>query len=562
MKYTSYKTDIMGIIHSSDNDFILKFYDTDGNITINEDNAKWVYIDSENIMIEFPDDDNSMITIWSSKTSLPKNFDNIVQRMRHLSVVNGISLNTKLFNNLDRRKIYNIIKKSIINNKENEMNETYENLNKVICEISKTFRNTKKPSDFYISECMHTKNISSLIESFNNILSGIKSLNNKKIKKLFNIIMLETSNKKISNIVKCFENKHPNEYKVLCENISTLKNACSFVKNRFIKNIETKPLSNVHMVLENSITYSIKTKTDNDNLVKAYNHLITVSEGISKGIDLLRVIKKHKLCETYNVSKETLLDFWLSKDIVKEIPSKYLFVIENTNGEQFTVSQEMKPSLKLLTECVNRGYNSEDILFNNIIDETIKFNHLTNLLENHSYNFQLKNYISKIKQIYKESFDKINAKTLIEEDFKDLMIPYDYSKQLSLIESKVGFKHPGLKYIAMINTKNDIDNSIILEKKEMKDRAVLESELVKLTSFKKAKMVSESIIKNGINTIKSIKNNDDKLQICKGLLNNTYSADEKSNKSLQECLYVMSTNPKTFTSKRKKFIETLLKYIR
>ena len=122
MKYTSFKSDIVGIIHSSDNDYVLKFYDADGNVTIDEDSALWLYIDSANIMIQFPDEEASM-TVWSSSASLPENFESIMQRFRHQSVVNGISLNNKLYNNLDRRKIYNSIKKSIILKKDEDMNE-------------------------------------------------------------------------------------------------------------------------------------------------------------------------------------------------------------------------------------------------------------------------------------------------------------------------------------------------------------------------------------------------------------------------------------------------------
>lgn len=560
MKYTSFKSDIIGIIHSSDNNYILKFYNNDGDTTIDEKNTKWLYIESENIMIEFPDE-NSTLTIWSSSNSLPKNFENIIQRIRHLSVLNGISLNTKLYNNLDRRKIYNIIKKSIIAKKENEMNESYTKLTKALCEVSQIIKNTKKESDFYVSESIHSKNISVLTESLKNILNGINVLNSPKISKLFDMIVLESSNKNISTIVKQFMIKCPNEFNILCENISTIKNVVSNVKNRFKNNIETKKMSNIQMVLENVIVYSTKSKTDNENLIKAYNHLVTISEGVTKGIDLLRVIKKHKLCETYKISKDTLLDFWLSKDI-KEIKPQTLFVIEHSSGDFVTITEDMKPSLKLLSECINMGEKSDSILFNAIVDETVKFNHLTNLLENYSYNFNLKNYSKVLKKMYKESFDKITANSLLKENFNEIIIPYDYSKQLSLIESKLGFKHPGLKYIAMFETKKNIANSIILEKEQSRDRFILETELNKITSYQNSKYISESIVKNGINTIKELKNREDKFNVCKCLLNNTYSADEKSNKSLQECLYVMSTNPKTFTSKRKKFIETLLKYIR
>ena len=562
MKYTSLKTDISSIIHSSDNNFIIKFYDKDGNITLDENNAQWLYIEKENIMIEFPTDETSSITIWSSNSTLPQSFEKIIKRIRKLSVLNGVSLNTKLFNSLDRRKIYNIIKQSIIKKKEDDMNESFNMLSNILCETCILIRNTKKPSDFYISESMHTKNITTLLESYINVLNGISSLNNKRIKNLFKKIIVETSNDSIKTIIKAFKIKCPTEYKSLCENVNTIKNIGTFIKQRFLNNIETKPYKNVHMVLENTIVYIAKTKSDNDNLIKAYNHLMVLSEGIKRGIDLLRVIKNNKLCETYNVSKETLLDYWLSKDIsTKEITPSKLIIFENTTGDVISVSEDMKPSINLLAECINNGGNEDDLTFNSIVDETIKFNTITNLLENHLYNFKLKDYVSVIKKIYEDSYSKIKSKKLTEDLFNDIEIPYDYSKELSLIESKLGFTHPSLKYVAIEESKRKFKEQVILENMTFTDKKILKDTLSKYTSFKNASDISESIIKNGINLIRPYKAKSE-LETCKKLLNNTYSVDLNSNNQLQECLYVFSTNPATFNNTKKQFVKTIEKYIK
>ena len=72
MKYTSLKNDIVNILHSSDFNLSLKFYDEDGNTTLDIDDAVWGYIHNENMMIEFMTEDNPVIYLWKDKKMLMK----------------------------------------------------------------------------------------------------------------------------------------------------------------------------------------------------------------------------------------------------------------------------------------------------------------------------------------------------------------------------------------------------------------------------------------------------------------------------------------------------------
>lgn len=559
MKYTSLKEDIISILNSSDNDFVLKLYDNEGSIILDSTETKWLFIENKNIIITLPSDDETTITIWSSNETLPNNFDTIIQRIRTLSILNGISVQTKLFNVLDRRKIYNMIKSSIILKKEQEMNESVYN---VFSNVSRTINKTKKPTDYYLSESLHTSNVSTLMESFNNIIFGIKDLNNKKIKSLFNKIYLETSSKNIKKIIETFSSKHPSEFNKLCEHLDSINNLCSFVKSRYLNNIECKATNNIEFILENTIVYSDVTKNDKDNLFKAYNHLVSISEGISRGIDLLRVIKKHKLCETYSVSKDDLLDIWLSKDTNTIIKPSQVYIIEHSNGNKISLSKDMKPSIHLLSRHINMNGSEDDIIFDGIINETIKFNSLTSLFENYMYKPELKQHIPFLKKLYKETFEKLKNEIILKEDFIPSLEIYNFSNNLSVLESKLGFKHPALKYIAINEAKKQYEKTSILESNKQNDINILKSNLTDVTSLLNALDVSKSIVECNLNTTRPLKKSLSSFDKCKSLYESVYTTDENTNNTLKNCLFLYLTNPSKFNSKRKKFIETLEKYIR
>ena len=114
MKYTSLKNDIVNILHSSDYDLILKFYDEDGRNTLDTEKSEWCYISNYNIMVKFMNDENSVIQLWKDKNTLDENMKHIIQRIRELSGLNGVQVQIRIYDDLNQRKIYNLIKRDII----------------------------------------------------------------------------------------------------------------------------------------------------------------------------------------------------------------------------------------------------------------------------------------------------------------------------------------------------------------------------------------------------------------------------------------------------------------
>ena len=113
MKYGELKSGILSILHSDDYNFVLKLYNENGDTTLDGEEANWIYITNENIMFELPTDDNSVLCIWKEKDFNDDRLSKIIKRIREQCILNGVSLEVRLFDDLNRRKIYNLIKNSL-----------------------------------------------------------------------------------------------------------------------------------------------------------------------------------------------------------------------------------------------------------------------------------------------------------------------------------------------------------------------------------------------------------------------------------------------------------------
>lgn len=555
MEYTSLNNDILSILHSSDYDYELKMYDEEGNTTLDSDDIKWLYIKNKNIMIEMPSTEEPTLCFWKETGSEDKDMIKIIQRVREISVLNGVKVEIRTYNNLDRRKIYNIIKTSIA--KEGGMMESTEkDVSKALYELSNIVANTKRPSDFYINESMASQNKRAFINDIITSVTNIDILNNKPIVKLLSMTMMESSYKTIKNITKAFETKQPEEYKLLKENVENIESIGSFVKQRYLKNIGISRTPHVIKMFENVMVYPVKTKMDKENLIKAYNHLVSVCEGAKTGTDLLRVIRNNKLCETYKVSKNDLLDMWLSKSVNETIEPKTLLVFENVDGNRITYSIDMKTSYKQLAEQFNKNGFKEDDVTNNIINETLKLNGIMDLVENYYYNTSIRKYASLLKEMYIKCVKSINSGKSSE------IKTIDYSKELALLEGKVGFKHPGLKYIAMYEAKINDEKTMAQTVEKIKDEKILREGLSMVMPYGKTKDIARSIIKSNLCKVKDLKENkEDKLSAVKCLFDNIYSTNVEAKNTVNDCLFLISASPKKYTKDRQKFVETLKKYV-
>lgn len=564
MKYTTLKNDIISILHSSDYNLTLKLYDKDGNNNLDAELTKWIYIENKKIMIELADDEEPIIHIWKDQGDVSNDFEILIQRLRELSILNGVSVQIHLFNDLNRRRIYNLIKNSIENRKEEDMNESVsKTLSKTLYELSNIVHNTKRTSDLYISESLRAKNTYSFMNDIIASILCLESLHNSKIKSLLTKTLMEQNYKNIDNIVRVFEKKHPQEFSSLTENLSNIDNISQFMKQRYLNNIETKATPHTMLVLENVKVYPIKTKNDLTNLSKAYNHLLTVCEGAKTGTDILLAIKRNNICETYSVSKNDLLDIWLSKKINEKIKPTTLLVFENVNGETLSFNMDMKPSIRILAKHFNANGLVNDELTTNIVNETIKLNQLTDLIENYSYKLGVKKHASTLSKLYKQCLENLNENTFGQNLLESSNKMVDYSRELSILEAKIGFTHPSLKYIAIEHAIENKKHKASVLAEQKKDKIALKNGLLLSTTSNKSEDYASKIISGGIIAVKPIKEcKCDRLSLTKSLLENIKSVDTEVENAIKESLFIIANNPARYNTLKDNFVKTIKKYIK
>lgn len=566
MKYSELKSNILSILHSDDYDFVLKLYDNDGDTTLDPEQAAWIYVTNKNIMFELPSDDASSLCIWKEKNIEEDDIlSQIIKRIREQCILNGVSLQTRLFDDLNRRKIYNLIKNAINTTKENkEMNETVEeSLSKCLYEVCSKIKSIRKSSDNFISEALMNKNTKSIMENYIKLASSVKNIGTKHFPSLFKKLFLENSYSKCLGIVKSFAKQYPEEMNSISSKKEDLRNAVSFIKECYLDNRSVKDYKNTIKIMEHCVVYPMNSKNDKDNLRKAYNHLISVCEGVKSGIDILRMIKKHNLCETYKVTKDELLDMWLSKSCDTPIENKKFLMFESPSNKAVALPFEMKISLSVLAEHFNSNGVILDKAAQKLIDETVKYNDINDLMENYFYNPSLKKYASKLNTIVKECLEQLNggyAKEDIFEGFNDAKV--DYSKELNAIQETTGIRHPGLKYIAIQEAKENQIKEHHLTLDKIKDENVLKEGLLATLPLKKAKAVAKSIVNSRLTSVKPLTESaDDKMSLPKSMLDNVFSTDNMVKTSLNECLFYIVSNPTRYNADKQNFVATLKKYI-
>ena len=501
MKYSTLQNDIVNILHSTDYNLYLKLYDKDGNTTINVDDTKWIYINNYNVMISLMDEDNPNISFWKGTNSFNDNMKKILQRIRELANLNGVSVDVKVYSNLNQRKIYNLIKYTIqqIKKDDDKMNESH-NIDESLFILVNTAHNTKKVADMYLSEDLqNVKSKSILKEMIEEILSlkSCSSLNKNCLNGLYTIKSLNET----KNYIKSLDEK---TVKILSENIDNINNIVKYVKNKYTNNVEiNKKKSKSLFVLENAKVYMVKENSAKDNLINAYNKLISLSNKASSGTDLLRTIKNNHLCEEYNVNKNDLLNFWLYESNGETIPEKRIFVIEDSNGFKYFFNENLNFGIKALANYINNGGSKNDSICENIIKETIKYNDIKDFINKYYDHYSLRKYITSFKDMLSETIEKL-TNDFSESLFENIDDDIDYSNCYNELVEKIGFEHPALKYIAINETKNLSQyTSMLMEQADNDANIIFENIKPYSKNNSECQKIIQEMIENNVDKIKN-----------------------------------------------------------
>lgn len=476
MKYTSLKNDIVNILHSSDYDLYLKFYDEDGRNTLDTEKSEWCYISNYNIMIKFMNDENSVIQIWKDKNTLNENMKHIIQRIRELSGLNGVQVQIRIYDDLNQRKIYNLIKNDILKQRESEdMDESVNNDDKVLIEtlynIVNTAKDTKRPSDFYISEAMQLENTRKIFSEIIKEISYLNAFKNTSISETLKPLMSLKTLDEVKEFSKSIKNSE-----IIKENANNIKNIASFVKKEYLNNgdfIVSKPRT--LFVLENVKVYTAKEKNNRENLINAYNQLLSFTQNATKGTDIIREIRNNKICETFNVSRKELVDLWLSRTNNLKIEPKKVFVIENYKGEKVIFNEAMKNGIKALAQYINNGGSRDDIICKNIMLETVKYNQISDFIKTYQDNYKVRKFLPKFKNIFSENANKLSSAYLNfnKELFESVEEEIDYTSQYQKLCKDMGVEHPAIKYLAIENAKKDAEYCSVLMEQTLSDETIL-----------------------------------------------------------------------------------------
>lgn len=559
MKYSTLQNDIINILHSTDYNLYLKLYDKDGNTTINSDDTKWIYINNYNIIISLMDENNPNISIWKGTNSFNENMKKIVQRIRELANLNGVSVDIKVYSNLNQRKIYNLIKYAIqqTNKDDDKMNENH-NIDESLYMLINTAHNTKRVADMYLSEDLqNSKSKSILNEMIDEILSlkSCKSLDKKCLNKLYTIKSLSET----KEFVKSLDKKTS---KILSENISNINNITKYVKNKYTNNVEiNKKKPNSLFVLENAKVYMVKENSNKENLINAYNKLISLTDKASSGTDLLRTIKKNHLCEEYDVNKHDLINFWLYESNGQEIPEKKIFVIEDSNGFKSFFNENLKFGIKALAEHINNGGSKEDIIGQNIIKETIKYNDIKDFINTYYTHYSLRNYIKGFKDMLSETITKLTD-GFDESLFENVEEDVDYKDSYNEIVKSCGVEHPALKYFAIIETKNRLNyTSILMEQAEKDEDIIFENVRPYTKNVAECADIIQNMIENNVDKImnenKNITRSNGK-EVAEKLFN---QLNESANSSpITSALFNIVHSKQPLNNSKIEFLKTIEKY--
>lgn len=553
MKYSSLKNDIINILHSSDYNLYLKLYDQVGNTTLNTDDVEWCYINNYNVMIEFMVDDEPTLTILKDNKSTSDVFKTIIQQIREICILNGVDVQIKMYNDLNQRKLYNFIKTNIINQKQDEnMNESHKSnsLEETLYGMINIAKNANKPSDFYLSEEMISKNHYLIL---NEMIQELKSL--KKIKKLnesFNTILTANSFQDIQNYVSSLPIQIKNK---LNESIDDIKNISSFVKGKYLNNLITSNEKQDGIkFMSNTKLYIVSESLSKVN--KAYNQLL--SNPIKNELDISRYIKQNKLCETYNVSKDEIINEWFKHNGLP-ILSKKSYIIECSNGEKYSFDESLKVGILPIMNYINNGGSKDDLICQNIISETKKYNEISSFLKEYHDSYKMNSYIKTFKKMLKECAKKLSSNYNI---FNYVNEPIDYSLELKNLQDSLNCKHTALKYIAINEAQQRILLSKILIENRTNDLNILQKYLKPYTkSLNELQSLIESIMSKNIHIKVSLNESKTIKSKIEEVFNTIRLSDNKNEQIIASSLFNIMESKLPLSNEKRAYINRLFFYI-
>ena len=473
MAYEQLKTDIIDILKCKDNNLEVKMYDQNGNITLSTDEIEWAFVPNKKLILTMPNDENQKLIIGKNDIDFDESMNRVLRGIRKICNLNGVDMVVRKYSGIDKRKVYNIVKSNM-----------YESAGNELAKMIVSLKGFRSPSASFLPIEAKMSQTNTLCE---NALSLIKSLPIKESEKIMEAIKI-MMNPEIKNVVDRF-NKFPSETRqALKENIDMIRCAFDFTKNQY--NIYGRKTNNYPIVKLNEWVKVMKIDEAPmlSNMQKATECLMHLAEGAKTRYDLLRIIRDNHLCENYFVSKEALLESWISGKVVK---TSWSYLIETAKGEERIIDKENKLAVDKIARVIkeNKGeYDSS--LMDTFIAENVRLNNLVDFTRHFKNNMTTQKYIPIAARLCKESLDFFTS----DKREPDIHLNASNEESVALLEVTVGKSHPAFdELVANYEKEQEIERQKVLSETKH-DRDVLLKEFGKYYKPKKAKELAECVL--------------------------------------------------------------------
>lgn len=548
MKYNNFIEYIQTVLQNPEYEYKLKFYDIKGNTTLKLNDIKYIFVINNTILFELPDNKSNILNIWKNATNNNVHLDNIIKNIRKQANLNGILVKLNIFNAMDRESINHIIKKNIKvygKDKDNKtMNES--KIAQTYYSILNSVKTARKTSDAFITEGLKVSRTISLLNEVNKEIASLNSFKNSNISDFNNgIILCKTLNEMEDYVLK-YEDKEL--VKTIYENINLFKNVGKFVKNRYELGVLNPIINeNTYKFYSNIKLYKNQI-TEIDNMASAYIELKNNINEASCQTDLIRVIKNSKICETYNVKRKDLINYWLAQSVSETpITSKtYIeFIAENLDGKQIKLPDVPLLGIRLIAEHLNNNGSINDKCIENVVKECKVNRELKNFIDVHK---EKSEYTNIAKNLFIESSD------LLRQHMKDFNKDYrerkGSEKYIKIMEAKLKTNDPALYYI-----------SEELQEYENIDVSILEEGLKPFARKNDLHNIVLDIIDNKISIGNQLNESLDTRNTLEKIYNKlNEELTNKTNLAVASSVFYLIHKPIALSESQKKYINCLIKY--
>lgn len=473
MAYEQLKTDIMDILKSKDNNLEIKMYDQDGNLTLSTDEVEWLYIPNKKMIITMPNDENQKLMIGKNDIDFDESMNRVLRGIRKQCNLNGVEMVVRKYSGLDKRKVYNIVKSNM-----------YESTGNQLAKMIVSLKGFRPNSAAFLPIEAKMNQTNALCENVLNIIKKMPFGKNQRVVESIQVLL----NPEMKNIVERY-NKFPEEIrKELTENLSDINSAFEFSKNQY--NIYGKKTESYPIVKLNEYVKVMKVDEAPmlSNMQKATEYLMRLSEGVKTRYDLLRIIRDNHICEDYLVSKEALLESWISGKVVK---TSWSYLIETANGEERIVDNSYSLAIDKLMRVIKENKGQYDsVIMDTFISENVRLNNLVDFTRKYRNNKLTEKYIPIAAKLCKEAIEYFTGNKIE----PDIHLNSSNEEAVALLEVSVGTSHPAFDEV-VANYEVKMENERIAALNETKrERDILVKEFGRYFKKARAEQLAECVL--------------------------------------------------------------------